>query len=142
MLRFDFELQMLEGKLAVKDLPEAWHERFQADFGLRTPDDRDSVLQDVHWFAGLIGDVFQGYTSGDVLGAQFYAAPLEAHPEIPDDMRQGKFDTLHAWLIENICRHGRKYTAEELVQRITGDPISIEPYIQYLRAKYGELYEL
>jgi carboxypeptidase Taq len=142
MLRFDFELQMLEGKLAVKDLPEVWHERFQADFGLRAPDDRDGVLQDVHWFAGLIGGVFQGYTLGNVLGAQFYAAALEAHPEIPDDMRQGKFDTLHAWLIENIYRHGRKYTAEELVQRITGDPISIEPYIHYLREKYGELYKI
>ena len=142
MLRFDFELKMLEGKLAVKDLPEAWHEHFQADFGLRAPDDRDGVLQDVHWFAGLIGGVFQGYTLGNVLGAQFYAAALEAHPEIPDDMRQGKFDTLHRWLIENIYRHGRKYTAEELVQRVTGGPISIAPYIQYLHSKYGELYKI
>jgi len=142
MLRFDFELEMLEGKLAVKDLPEAWHEHFQADFGLRAPDDRDGVLQDVHWFAGLIGGVFQGYTLGNVLGAQFYAAALEAHPEIPDDMRQGKFDTLHRWLIENIYRHGRKYTAEELVQRVTGGPISIAPYIQYLHSKYGELYKI
>ena len=142
MLRFDFELKMLEGKLAVKDLPEAWHERFKADFGICAPNDRDGVLQDVHWFAGLIGGVFQGYTLGNVLGAQFYAAALEAHPEIPDDMRQGKFDTLHRWLIENIYRHGRKYTAEELVQRVTGGPISIAPYIQYLHSKYGELYKI
>jgi len=142
MLRFDFELKMLEGKLAVKDLPEAWHERFKADCGICAPNDRDGVLHDVHWFAGLIGGVFQGYTLGNVLGAQFYAAALEAHPEIPDDMRQGKFDTLHRWLIENIYRHGRKYTAEELVQRVTGGPISIAPYIQYLHSKYGELYKI
>ena len=142
MLRFDFELKMLEGKLAVKDLPEAWHERFKADFGICAPNDRDGVLQDVHWFASVIGGVFQGYTLGNVLGAQFYAAALEAHPEIPDDMRQGKFDTLHRWLIENIYRHGRKYTAEELVQRVTGGPISIAPYIQYLHSKYGELYKI
>jgi len=142
MLRFDFELQMLEGKLAVKDLPEAWHERFEADFGIRAPDDRDGVLQDVHWFASVIGGVFQGYTLGNVLGAQFYAAALRAHPEIPDDMRKGKFETLHTWLIENIYKHGRKYTAAELVQRVTGGPISIDPYIHYLRTKYGELYKV
>jgi carboxypeptidase Taq len=90
----------------------------------------------------MIGGVFQGYTLGNVLGAQFYAAALEAHPEIPNDMRQGKFETLHRWLIEKIYRHGRKYTASELVQRVIGGPISIEPYIQYLRDKYGELYKL
>jgi carboxypeptidase Taq len=140
MLRFDFELQMLEGRLAVKDLPEAWRERFAADFGIVPPDDKDGVLQDVHWFVHHVGGVFQGYTLGNILGAQFYAAALEAHPQIPDDMRQGKFDSLHRWLIENIYRHGRKYTASELVQRVTGGPILIEPYIHYLRTKYGEMY--
>jgi carboxypeptidase Taq len=142
MLRFDFELQMLEGKLTVKDLPEAWHERFEADFGIRAPDDRHGILQDVHWFASVIGGVFQGYMLGNVLGAQFYAAALRAHPEIPDGMRKGKFETLHTWLIENIYKHGRKYTAPELVARVTGGPISIDPYIYYLRTKYGELYKV
>jgi len=142
MLRFDFELQMLEGKLAVKDLPEAWHERFQADFGIRVPNDRDGVLQDVHWFTHHIGGVFQGYTLGNIMGAQFYAAALRAHPEIPEDMKQGKFERLHSWLIENIYKHGRKYTASELVERVTGGPITIEPYIHYLRDKYDELYKI
>ena len=142
MLRFDFELQMLEGKLAVKDLPKAWHERFEADFGIRAPDDRDGVLQDVHWFGGILGGMFQGYTLGNVLGAQFYAAALKAHPEIPAEMKQGKFDRLHTWLKENIYTHGRKYTAPELVKRVTGSEIAIQPYIAYLRAKYGELYKI
>ena len=142
MLRFDFELQMLEGKLAVKDLPEAWHERFQADFGIRVPNDRDGVLQDVHWFTHHIGGVFQGYTLGNIMGAQFYNAALRAHPEIPEDMKQGKFERLHSWLIENIYKHGRKYTASELVERVTGGPITIEPYIHYLRDKYDELYKI
>ncbi|MBU2611836.1 MAG: carboxypeptidase M32 [Chloroflexi bacterium] len=142
MLRFDFELQMLEGKLAVKDLPAAWHARFEADFGLRAPDDKDGCLQDVHWFGGIIGGMFQGYTLGNLLGAQFYAAALEAHPEIPAEMEQGKFDRLHSWLKENIYTHGRKYTAPELVKRVTGSEIAIQPYIAYLRAKYGELYKI
>jgi carboxypeptidase Taq len=142
MLRFDFELQLLEGTLAIKDLPEAWHERFTADFGMRAPDDRDGCLQDVHWYFGIVGGMFQGYTLGNVMSAQFYAAALKAHPEIPDEMKQGKFDTLHNWLIENIYTHGRKYTAPELVKRVTGSDVSIEPYIKYLRTKYGELYKL
>lgn len=140
MIRFDFELAMLEGKLAVADLPEAWHARYQSDLGLRAPDDRDGVLQDVHWYSGRIGGVFQGYTLGNVLSAQFYAAALKAHPDIPDQIRQGEFGTLHNWLRENIYRHGRKFTASELVQRATGQPLTTAPYIQYLKTKYGALY--
>jgi len=142
MLRFEFELAMLEGTLAVKDLPEAWRERFQADLGILPPDDKDGCLQDVHWYGGMIGGAFQGYTLGNVLSAQFYAQALKEHPEIPQEMAQGKFSTLHNWLIENIYRHGRKFTAPELVRRVTGGEITIEPYIAYLKAKYGQLYRL
>ena len=39
-------------------------------------------------------------------------------------------------------QHGSKFTASELVERVTGGPLSIEPYIRYLRGKYGELYTL
>ncbi|MBI4731295.1 MAG: carboxypeptidase M32, partial [Chloroflexi bacterium] len=142
MLRFEFELALLEGTLAVEDLPEAWRERFKADLGITPPDDKDGVLQDVHWYAGNIGGVFQGYTLGNVMGAQFYVEALKAHPGIPAEMIQGKFDTLHKWLIGNIYCHGRKFTAPELVKRVTGSEVTIEPYIKYLRTKYGELYEL
>ena len=75
MLRFDFELQLLEGRLAIKDLPEAWHARYQSDLGLHAPDDRDGVLQDVHWYGGIIGGVFQGYTLGNILSAQSLLPP-------------------------------------------------------------------
>ena len=142
MLRFDFEMALLEGKLAVKDLPDAWHARFEQDFGMRAPDDRDGVLQDVHWYGGAIGGAFQGYTLGNVMGALFYAEALKAHPEIPGQIRQGQFDTLRGWLTENIYRYGSKYTEPELVQRVTGGPVRIGPYINYLKTKYGELYKL
>lgn len=142
MLRFDFELQLLEGKLAIKDLPEAWHARYQADLGLRAPDDRDGVLQDVHWYSGMIGGVFQGYTLGNILSAQFYEAATKARPAIEDEIRQGKFELLHGWLHENIYRHGRKFSADELVKRATGQSMTITPYVRYLRGKYGELYQL
>jgi carboxypeptidase Taq len=142
MLRFDLELSMLEGKLAVRDLPDAWRERFQADLGIVPPDDRDGVLQDVHWYDGIVGGAFQGYTLGNILSAQFYDAALAQHPEIPSEIERGRFGTLHGWLRESVYRHGSKFTAAELVERVTGGPLRVEPYINYLQSKYGELYEL
>ncbi len=142
MLRFDFELALLEGSLSIRDLPEAWHERFEKDFGLTPPDDRDGVLQDVHWYAGTIGGAFQGYTLGNILSAQFYAAALKARPQIPEEMKQGQFGALHGWLKENLYKHGRKFNAPEVVERASGSPLTIQPYIQYLKEKYGALYTL
>ena len=142
MLRFDLELDLLEGKLAVRDLPEAWRARFAADFGIPILDDKDGVLQDVHWFGGLVGGAFQGYTLGNLLGAQFFHLATAAHPEIPAQIARGQFATLREWLRENIHVHGRKYTAPELIERVTGGPPCIEPYLTYLREKYGELYDL
>lgn len=140
MIRFDLELDLLDGKLAVQDLPEVWHGRYQSDLGLRAPDDRDGVLQDVHWFAGMVGGAFQGYTLGNIMSAQFFNQALKIHPAIPQEIEQGEFGTLHGWLKENIYRHGSKFTANELVERVTGGPLTIAPYIHYLRTKFGELY--
>jgi carboxypeptidase Taq len=141
-MRFELEVDLLEGRLAVKDLPEAWQARMQADLGVAPRDHRDGCLQDVHWFSGGIGGAFQGYTIGNILSAQFYAAALAANPQIPGEIARGEFGTLHAWLRENIYRHGRKFTPNALVERATGAPMSLRPYIAYLREKYGALYDL
>jgi len=142
IIRFDIECALLEGKLAVKDLPEYWNSRYQSDLGITPKDDKDGCLQDTHWFSGNVGGVFQGYTLGNILGAQFFQAALKAHPEIAEEIRQGRFATLHSWLKENIYQHGRKFTAVEITERVTGQPLTIEPYIAYLRQKFGELYRL
>jgi carboxypeptidase Taq len=142
MLRFDLELALLEGRLRVKDLPEAWRARFQADFGIAPPDDRNGCLQDVHWYGGTVGGVFQGYTIGNILSAQFYVAAIKAHPGIPQEIAEGEFGTLHSWLNRRLYRYGRKFPPAEIVKRATGKAMTIGPYIAYLRAKYGELYRL
>jgi carboxypeptidase Taq len=142
MLRFDLELDLLEGRLAVKDLPDAWRGRMRSDLGVEPPDDRDGALQDVHWYAGLIGGQFQGYTLGNILSAQFYEAATRAHPAIPEEIARGEFDALHGWLRENVYQHGAKFTAAELVERATGEPMGIEPYARYLWRKYAPLYGL
>jgi carboxypeptidase Taq len=141
MLRFDLELDLLEGRLRVADLPEAWRAGMQAALGVTPHDDRDGCLQDVHWYSGGIGGAFQSYTIGNVLSAQIYAAALKAHPHIPGEIESGEFGTLHGWLKENLYRHGRKYRPNELVERIAGG-FSVQPYLAYLRAKYSELYRL
>jgi carboxypeptidase Taq len=142
MLRFDLELKMLEGKLAVKDLPEAWRAAMQSDLGIVPPDDRDGCMQDVHWYSGGIGGAFQSYTIGNILAAQFFAAALKAHPDIPREIAAGEFDTLHDWLRENIYRHGSKFTPSEIVKRATGSAMSMKPYLAYLHGKYSALYRL
>lgn len=142
MVRFDFELSLLEGSLAVRDLPEAWHERYESDLGIAPRDDKDGVLQDTHWFSGVVGGAFQGYTLGNVMSAQFYEAALRQHPTIPTEITHGQFGTLHGWLKTNIYQHGSKFTAAEVVERATGEPLNIAPYLRYLKTKYGALYAL
>jgi carboxypeptidase Taq len=142
MLRFDLELELLEDRLQVRDLPEAWREGMRAVLDIEPTDDRDGCLQDVHWYSGGIGGGFQSYTIGNILSAQFHAAAIRAHPGIPEDIATGNFRTLHRWLRDHVYRHGRKYSPSELVERATGSPMNVEPYLAYLRRKFGELYRL
>ncbi len=142
MLRFDLELGLLEGRLRVPDLPEAWRAGMEADLGIAPPDDREGCLQDVHWYCGNIGGAFQSYTIGNILSAQFFAAATRAHPEISNEIANGQFGTLHRWLTNNIYEPGRALRSGEIVARSTGSSMTMGPYLAYLRTKYGELYRL
>lgn len=142
IMRFDFECELLEGKLAVADLPEAWRERARTDLGVVPTDDADGCLQDVHWFDGYVGGAFQSYALGNLMSAQFFDAALRAHPEIPQEIEAGRYDTLRSWLAANIHVHGRARSADEIVLAATGRPLSPAPFLGYLREKYGALYGL
>jgi len=142
MLRFDLELALLEGTLEVADLPEAWRARVSEDLGVTPHDDRDGALQDVHWYAGVVGGAFQSYTLGNIMSAQFFAAARRELPDLDAEIGAAEFAPLRAWLTERIYRHGRKFTAPEIVERATGAPLSIAPYLAYLSTKYGALYDL
>jgi carboxypeptidase Taq len=120
MLRFDLELQLLEGRLLVKGLPAAWRAGMETDLGIAPPDDRDGCLQDVHWYSGQIGGGFQSYTIGNILSAQFFDAAIKVHPSILAEIANGQFGTLHGWLTNNIYCHGRRFTPEQIVVRATG----------------------
>lgn len=141
MLRFELEMDMVAGKVKVSDLPEEWNDRFEAYLGIEPPTDREGVLQDIHWSMGLMG-YFSTYALGNLLAAQYYRKAIEERPSIPDDIANGKFDTLLTWLNENIHKHGRKFTSDELTRRLTGEGIQQRYYMEYLEKKYGEIYGL
>jgi carboxypeptidase Taq len=142
LLRFDLEIKLLEGELRVKDLPEAWNAAMQAHLSIAPSNDRDGCLQDAHWYSSYIGGQFQSYTLGNVLTAQFYAAALKAHPDIPEEIASGEFGTLLTWLRDNLYRHGSKFVPNDLVERVTGAVMQMKPYLDYLHGKYSALYRL
>ncbi|HEY2005338.1 MAG TPA: carboxypeptidase M32 [Solirubrobacteraceae bacterium] len=141
VLRFELEQELIEGRLAVTDLPEAWNARFQEFFGITVNDDADGVLQDVHWSAGLIG-YFPTYALGNLIAGQLWE---RVHVEIPDldqMIATGELQPLRQWLIEKVHRHGSKFTTTELLERAVGGPIAVGPFTRYLKHKLGEVYGL
>jgi len=140
MLRFELELALLEGALAVADLPEAWNARMQDFLGLTPPNDAQGVLQDIHWSAGLIG-YFPTYTLGNLLSVQLLEA-ARRDPTIDAGFRQADYAPLLTWLVEHVHQHGRSLTPAEIVQGATGQGLSADPYVAYLHAKYEDIYDL
>jgi len=141
MVRFELETGLVSGKIKVADVAREWNDRFESYFGVQPPDDAQGVLQDVHWSAGLMG-YFPTYALGNLLSAQYYNCALKDHPTIPDEVAQGKFDTLLHWLNENIHQYGRKFTSDELTRRVTGESIQSDDYIAYLENKFRDVYGL
>lgn len=139
MLRFDLELALLEGALKTADLPDAWNAKMQEYLGITPPDDRDGVMQDIHWSGGAIG-YFPTYTLGNVISVQLFEAAVRAAPAIPEEIGRGQFGSLLSWLREHVHRHGRKFFAKDLIKRATGAELSPEPYLSYLQQKFGEIY--
>jgi carboxypeptidase Taq len=139
MLRVELEIALVEGRVAVKDLPEAWNSRMQEYLGITPANDAQGVLQDIHWSAGLFG-YFATYTLGNLIAAQLWDAYAKAEPARDEQIRRGDFKPLRAWLREVLHQHGRMYQPQELVKQITGSPIDPEPYLRYLESKYTEIY--
>jgi len=141
MLRLELEIALMEGKLAVKDLPEAWNAKFEEYLGITPPSDAEGVLQDVHWSAGMIG-YFSTYALGNLISVQLWEKMLTDMPDMEEQIRKGKFDDLLAWLRKNVHQHGAKYEPQELVQQVTGSKIDAAPYVRYLNQKYRQIYGL
>jgi carboxypeptidase Taq len=139
--RFELEQDLVEGRVAVRDLPEAWNARYAEYLGIDVPDDAHGVLQDVHWSAGLIG-YFPTYALGNLIAGQLFQ---RAHVDLPDldaQLAAGELHGLRDWLREHVHRHGAKFSTGELLERVVGGPIAVAPFIQYLKRKLSQVYDL
>jgi carboxypeptidase Taq len=141
MLRLELEIAIIEGKIQVKDLPQAWNEKMQEYLGVIPPDDATGVLQDVHWSWGYFG-YFSTYALGNLISAQLWETLERDIPAIAGQISLGKFDDLLDWLRKNVHRPGRKFLPQELVQKITGSKIDAAPYVRYLNKKFADIYGL
>ena len=139
VLRFELEQELIEGRLAVNDLPEAWNSRMKEYPGLDVPSDAVGVLQDVHWASGLIG-YFPTYALGNLIAGQLWERAREDVGDLEGAIAVGQLSPLREWLRENVHRHGAKFSTDELLQRVVGAPIRVQPFVSYLKRKLGDVY--
>ena len=139
LVRFELERALLDERLDAKDLPEAWNAKYQEYLGIRPPDNAQGVLQDIHWSAGLVG-YFPTYALGNLYAAQWFAQAETDMGDLAGLISRGEFRPLLTWLREKIHRQGQRYTAAQLVERVTGKPLSHGPLIAHLRRKLQPLY--
>jgi carboxypeptidase Taq len=134
VLRFELELALVEGELAVADLPAAWNERTREYLGIDVPGDADGVMQDVHWSEGLFG-YFPTYALGNVIAGQLWSRIVTDLPDLDERIAVGDFEPLRAWLGRRVHRLGRRRMPAELLQEAVGGPLDPQPYLDYLHGK-------
>jgi carboxypeptidase Taq len=140
MLRFEIEKEILAGEINIAHLDDIWNERMREYLGITPPNSSEGVLQDIHWSWADTFGLFPGYALGNVIGTQLFAQARKALPNLDDQMANGEFSDLLTWLQTNLYRHGRKFDPNELVERITGGPISTDAWVEYVHGKYGAIY--
>lgn len=141
MLRFELENMMLEGKISVNKLPDLWNTKMVEYLGIQPDTDANGVLQDVHWSLGAIG-YFPTYALGNLMSAQLFDRAKSDLPSLDDDMAGGRFEGLLGWLRTNIHQYGRKLEALEILQRVTGKSLEAQHWLDYVRQKYSEIYQI
>jgi carboxypeptidase Taq len=141
MLRFELELDVIEERVRIAELPEVWNARMQAYLGITPPDDALGVLQDIHWSEALIG-YFPTYSLGNILSVQLLEAARQSLGDLDAQWARGEYAPLLGWLREHVHQHGKRYFPNELIERATGSPLTAKPYVAYLKRKFSDLYGL
>lgn len=139
MIRYELEKRLLEGSLAVKDLRDAWNQRYKDYLNIDVPNDQVGVLQDIHWAHGSFG-YFPTYSLGSFYAAQFFHQAMQDIDGLQDHIEGGNTAPLLDWLRTNIHQHGQFYTADELCEKITGEKLNFTYFMDYVREKYATIY--
>lgn len=141
IIRYEIEKALIEEDLAVEDLKDAWNQKYRDYLGLETPDDKNGILQDIHWSHGTIG-YFPTYSLGSFYAAQFFRQAQKEISGLEESLEKKDFRPLLQWLREKIHRHGRLYQSNELCEKITGKPLDFSFFRNYTEKKYNEIYGL
>ena len=141
MIRFEIELDVIEKRVEVRDLPELWRTKMKEYLGVVPETEAEGVLQDVHWSFGAFG-YFPTYTLGNLYAAMLYQKAKVDIPSLETNIAQGNLIPLKNWLNDRIHAHGRQFTSEELIRRTTGQTLSAEPFLQAIHHKMQEIYGL
>lgn len=140
IIRYELEKQLMEGALPVSDIPAWWNEQYDRYLGVRVPDDKQGCLQDVHWSHGSFG-YFPTYSLGSFYAAQFFATAAKILPDLDLHIREGDTRSLLEWLRTRLHRLGRMYTSEAMCLEITGEPLNVQYFLDYLDQKYRDIYK-
>ncbi len=140
ILRFEIEVGLIEGTVRVEDVPELWRAKMKEFLGVEVPSDSEGCLQDIHW-TGMIG-YFPSYALGNIYAAQLFEEILIDIPGLWEQIEEGQFDALLAWLRSHVHIHGRRKLAAEILLEATGHEPTAEPYLRYLEQKYSGIYGL
>lgn len=141
LVRFEIERDLIRGDVDVDEVPQIWNDKMEAYLGIRPETDTDGCLQDIHWSHGSFG-YFPTYSLGSMLAAQLAAEIATDIPDYSSLVEQGEFTSIREWLRENIHQFGCQFETGELIERATGESLTAEYYLEYVRAKFGELYDL
>ncbi|MBI3309051.1 MAG: carboxypeptidase M32 [Candidatus Melainabacteria bacterium] len=141
VIRYEIEKDLMEKKLMINDIPKAWKEKMHNYLGVTPQTDAEGALQDIHWSFGAIG-YFPTYTMGNLCAAQFYNQIRKEIPDIEQKLEKGDFKELREYLKEKIHQYGLLETPEEILQRVTGEPLKTHYFINYIKEKYNKIYSL
>lgn len=138
IIRFEIEREMIEGSIAIEDVPSIWNQKVKQYLGIGVPDDARGCLQDVHWSCGYFG-YFPTYCLGNLYAAQLYAAAQRDILNLEDEIAVGSFDHLREWLRTRVHVHGRRYAQDALIMNATGERLSQRYFVEYISQKYEGL---
>ncbi len=140
IIRFELEKEMINGNVAVESLPRMWNEKYQEYLGITPPTDSEGILQDVHWASGF--GYFPTYTLGNLNAAQILNTLHKALPNFDESLEKGDTSIILNWLREHMYKFGAIYQPDELMRRVTGEPLNPDYFTHYLVNKFEKIYGL
>jgi len=141
ILRFELELALIDGEIKVSELPMCWNEKMTEMLGITPKNDKEGVLQDMHWSGGSFG-YFPTYVIGTIYASQLFKQLSQENSSLTEEIEQGNFINILSWLRKNVHQYGRLMTADEIIKKTCGDGLNSKVFVSYLKDKYYPLYDV